>query len=96
MSDLLPLLDHAIAAAFAAGAEIGIAQSELYPHISINGMMAWEAEHFSDVFKSGAFGGTIGPSLRWNVLNYGRLLNNIRVQDARFQQLVAVATGPSL
>ncbi|MCA9207232.1 MAG: efflux transporter outer membrane subunit, partial [Planctomycetales bacterium] len=69
--------------------EIGIAQSELYPHISINGMMAWEAEHFSDVFKSSAFGGTIGPSLRWNVLNYGRLLNNIRVQDARFQQLVA-------
>ena len=73
----------------AQSAEIGIAQSELYPHISINGMMAWEAEHFSDVFKSGAFGGTIGPSLRWNVLNYGRLLNNIRVQDARFQQLVA-------
>ena len=73
----------------AQSAEIGIAQSELYPHISINGMMAWEAEHFSDVFKSSAFGGTIGPSLRWNVLNYGRLLNNIRVQDARFQQLVA-------
>ena len=51
--------------------------------------MGWEAAQFSDVFKSSAFGGTIGPSLRWNVLNYGRLLNNIRVQDARFQQLVA-------
>ena len=73
----------------AQSAEIGIAESELYPHISINGMMSWEAERFSDVFKSSAFGGTIGPSLRWNVLNYGRLLNNIRVQDARFQQLVA-------
>ena len=73
----------------AQNAEIGISQSELYPHISINGMMSWEAEHFSDVFKSSAFGGTIGPSLRWNVLNYGRLLNNIRVQDARFQQLIA-------
>lgn len=73
----------------AQSAEIGIATSELYPHISINGMMAWEAAQFSDIFKSSAFGGTIGPSLRWNVLNYGRLLNNIRVQDARFQQLVA-------
>lgn len=73
----------------AQSAEIGISQSELYPHISINGMMSWDAEHFSDVFKSSAFGGTIGPSLRWNVLNYGRLQNNIRVQDARFQQLVA-------
>jgi len=73
----------------AQSAEIGIAQSELYPHMSINGMMAWEAERFSDVFNGGAFGGTVGPSLRWNVLNYGRLLNNIRVQDARFQQLAA-------
>jgi NodT family efflux transporter outer membrane factor (OMF) lipoprotein len=73
----------------AQSAEIGIAQSELYPHISINGTMAWEAAQFSDLFKSSAFGGTIGPSLRWNVLNYGRLLNNIRIQDARFQQLVA-------
>ena len=73
----------------AQSAEIGIAESELYPHISINGTGAWEAGEFGDVFKSSAFGGTIGPSLRWNVLNYGRLLNNIRVQDARFQQLVA-------
>lgn len=73
----------------AQSAEIGIAQSELYPHISINGTMDWQAKDFSDVFKSAAFGGTIGPSLRWNVLNYGRLLNNIRVQDAQFQQLVA-------
>ncbi|HWL08476.1 MAG TPA: efflux transporter outer membrane subunit [Planctomicrobium sp.] len=69
--------------------EIGIAQAELYPHISINGMLSWEAGRFSDIFKGGAFGGSIGPSFRWNVLNYGRLLNNIRVQDARFQQLIA-------
>jgi NodT family efflux transporter outer membrane factor (OMF) lipoprotein len=73
----------------AQSAEIGIAQSELYPHISINGTMAWEAAQFRDVFRSSAFGGTIGSGFRWNVLNYGRLLNNIQVQDARFQQLVA-------
>jgi len=73
----------------AQSAEIGVATSELYPHISINGIMAWEAAQFKDIFKSSAFGGTIGPSLRWNVLNYGRLLNNIRAHDARFQQLVA-------
>jgi NodT family efflux transporter outer membrane factor (OMF) lipoprotein len=73
----------------AQSAEIGIATSDMYPHISINGTMDWQAAQFSDVFKSSAFGGTIGPSLRWNVLNYGRLLNNIRAQDARFQQLVA-------
>ena len=28
--------------------------------------------------------GAIGPGIRWNILNYGRLVNGIRVQDARF------------
>lgn len=73
----------------AQSAEIGVATAELYPHISINGTMDWQAAQFSDVFKGKAFGGTIGPTFRWNVLNYGRLLNNIRVQDARLQQVIA-------
>jgi outer membrane protein TolC len=73
----------------AQNAEIGIAQSDLYPHISIVGTGAWEAARVSDLFKGSAFGGAVGPGLRWNVLNYGRLLNNIRIQDARLQQLIA-------
>jgi len=31
--------------------------------------------------------GSVGPAFRWDILNYGRLVNNIRVQQARFQQL---------
>lgn len=73
----------------ARSAEIGVATSALYPHISILGSMGWEAGKFSDVFKSSAFGGTIGPSFRWDVLNYGRLLNNIRAENAAFQQAIA-------
>lgn len=73
----------------AQSAEIGVAQSEFYPHISINGTGLWEAEKLGDLFKGSAFGGTIGPAFRWNVLNYGRLLNNVRANDARFQQLIA-------
>jgi NodT family efflux transporter outer membrane factor (OMF) lipoprotein len=73
----------------AQSAEIGIAESELYPHISIAGTAGWEAGTFPDLFKSGALAGTIGPGFRWNVLNYGRLLNNIEAQNARFQQAVA-------
>ena len=37
------------------------------------------------MFSSKSFIGTIGPSVRWDILNYGRLLNGIRVQDALFQ-----------
>jgi outer membrane protein TolC len=29
-----------------------------------------------------------GPSFQWNILNYGRITNNVRVQDARLQELV--------
>ena len=29
-----------------------------------------------------------GPSFTWNIFNYGRIKNQVRVQDARFQQLV--------
>ncbi len=29
-----------------------------------------------------------GPFFTWNLLNYGRIRNNVRVQDARLQQLI--------
>src|SRR5438067_1274858 len=35
-------------------------------------------------------GGAVGPSFQWNILNYGRILNNVRLQDARLQELLTV------
>ncbi len=29
-----------------------------------------------------------GPGVQWNIFNYGRLTNNVRLQDARFQELL--------
>jgi len=70
----------------AQSARIGIATSELYPHLFIAGSIHFDAEDFSNLFDGGSLAGDAGPSFRWNILNYGRLVNNIRVQDARFQQ----------
>ena len=67
----------------------GIATANLYPRISLVGALGYEAQNFSDLFASKSFIGTIGPSVRWDVLNYGRLVNGIRVQDA-FLQTAAV------
>jgi NodT family efflux transporter outer membrane factor (OMF) lipoprotein len=75
--------------AAAQSAQIGVAESDFYPHIAITGTMGWSAQEFKDVFRSSAFNGTIGPSFQWNILNYGRVLNNVRLQDAKFQELVA-------
>jgi len=69
-------------------ARIGVAESELYPQIAIAGNIAFEAEDFSSLFDWRSIAGRVGPSFRWNVLNYGRIRNAIRVEDARFQQAV--------
>lgn len=68
-------------------ARIGIAEADLYPSLSINGTIGVSAQQFDDMFRAGSGYGTIGPQMNWNIFNYGRLLNNIRIQDARFQQL---------
>ena len=68
-------------------ARIGMARSDLYPHISINGTFGYAAANFGDLFDGNrsTFGG-IGPAFRWDILNYGRIVNNVRAQDAKFQQ----------
>ena len=71
----------------AQSARIGVATSDLYPHLSIVGSIGLQANEISDLYSSGSLRGSIGPSLRWDILNYGRLANNIGVQDARFQAL---------
>jgi hypothetical protein len=68
--------------------EIGIAVSDLYPHLSISGSIFVNSQSFDRLFTSGSMGGNIGPSFRWDILNYGRLRGNIRRQEARFYELL--------
>jgi NodT family efflux transporter outer membrane factor (OMF) lipoprotein len=74
--------------AAAQSAQIGVAEADFYPAISIVGNLGWSAEQFSQVFTPGSFNGTIGPGFNWKILNYGRILNNVRLQDAKFKELV--------
>ena len=71
--------------------QIGIALTDLYPRLSLLGSIGWSASDapggdLGKLFNTTAFGGSIGPTATWNVLNYGRIRNNVRVQDAAFQQ----------
>ncbi|HEY4310963.1 MAG TPA: efflux transporter outer membrane subunit [Pirellulales bacterium] len=68
---------------------IGIAESDFYPAISLNGTFSYSAEEFQNLFNARALYGAWGPTFQWNLLNYGRILNNVRAQDAVFQGLVA-------
>jgi len=71
----------------AQSAMIGVATSELYPHFALNGAIFFDAQNLGDLLSLDSIGATVGPSFRWNILHYGRLANNIRAQEARFQQL---------
>lgn len=69
--------------------QIGIATSDLYPAFTITGSLGWQNSQLDQLIAPGSFTGFVGPRFQWNLLNYGRLLNNIRLQDATFNQLVA-------
>jgi NodT family efflux transporter outer membrane factor (OMF) lipoprotein len=73
----------------AQGQRIGIAEADLYPAFAINGTLGWESENLKDLFNSKSLNSVIGPVFQWNILNYGRIRNNVRMQDARFRALVA-------
>ena len=80
-------------AALAQSAQIGVAESELYPAISISGAFGGSAStanghNLGQVFASKGMTYAVGPSFRWNILNYGQITNNVRLQDAKLQQLL--------
>lgn len=70
-------------------AKIGVAMSELFPQLYITGSFGYSAMNNTALFTSPAFNGTVGPGFSWNIFNYGRLLNNVKMQDASFQVNVA-------
>src|SRR5262249_53404066 len=74
----------------AQNAQIGVAEADWYPAFFLNGNIGFEAKDLSKLFASKSFTSQFGPSFQWNVLNYGHILNNVRLQDFRTQELVAV------
>jgi NodT family efflux transporter outer membrane factor (OMF) lipoprotein len=79
--------------AVAQSERIGIAQTDFYPRVALFGSIGKQVgdggnlqTSFSDFFDSGSWFYSFGPRLLWTVFNYGRIKNNVRVEDARFQQ----------
>lgn len=73
-------------------ARIGIAKAELYPSFSIAGTIGLRAATVggasNNLFSTDAITYSVGPRIVWPFFNYGRLKNSVRVEDARFQQLL--------
>jgi NodT family efflux transporter outer membrane factor (OMF) lipoprotein len=69
-------------------ARIGVAEAELYPSFSLAGTIGLQASSGGNAPQTLANSPfySLGPRLLWPLLNYGRLQNAVRVEDARFQQ----------
>ncbi|MFJ2483893.1 efflux transporter outer membrane subunit [Pseudomonas sp. NPDC087598] len=70
----------------AQSALVGVAETDLYPSLTLLGSIVWSTDSLGATPRSLDLIG--GPSLRWNIFDYGRIRNNVRVQDARLQQLI--------
>jgi outer membrane protein TolC len=84
--------------AYAQAARVGVATADLYPSIALSGTIGTQTSEsggvqsgnasLSNLFGAGSWFYSIGPRLLWPIFNYGRTRNNIRVEDARLQQLL--------
>ena len=72
----------------AQSAQIGVAVTELYPAFAIGGSIGTTAGNTGDLFDYSSNTWNLFGAFQWNILNYGRLQSNVRLQDARFQQLL--------
>ena len=72
----------------AQSALIGVSEAALYPSIALVGTVGISAT--SQDASATTLNWAAGPALAWNVFDYGRLKNQVLVQDARFQQLYEV------
>ena len=72
----------------AQSARIGLAEAELYPQFFLFGSVGLsQTVRSGDSFDAGdALTASIGPGLSWNVFQYGRIKNQVRIEDALFQQ----------
>jgi len=93
-ADLLrrrPDLRQAEYQAMAQNARVGVAAADLYPRLTLAGSIGAKAgfpdgTEAEDIFDASSITFNAGFGLVWPFLNYGRIRNNIRVQDAVLQQ----------
>ncbi len=70
----------------AQSAQIGIAEADFYPSVSLLGSIGYSGTSEDSTPDSGLF--TVGPGLTWNLFDHGKIASNVRLQDARLQQLI--------
>jgi NodT family efflux transporter outer membrane factor (OMF) lipoprotein len=88
-----PDIREAELAAMAQSAQVGIAEADLFPAFSLLGNFGTVASDVNghslgQVYQGKGITFFFGPTFTWNILNYGQITNQVRVQDAKLQELL--------
>lgn len=73
----------------AATARVGVAVADLFPRVTFNGSVGYEAHNLSGLGRSGSDTYSIIPSISWAAFNLGRVRAGIRAADARTEANLA-------
>ena len=76
-------------------ARIGVEVADLFPRMSLTGSFGLQTADVDQYAERDSLGWSFGPAVRWRVLDFGRILSSIAVQEEsqrqaliRYQQIV--------
>jgi outer membrane protein, multidrug efflux system len=70
-------------------ARIGIATADLFPRLTLLGSFGFDATHVADLFTGASRAYSVGPAIRWNIFDAGRIRGLIHAEEARTDQALA-------
>ena len=80
----------------AASALIGVAESDLYPRLTLLGDISLTAKSPSQLFQTDSLAFNVGPALTWNLLHFGRINSNIEVFESQYRQAMIAYQATAL
>ena len=66
-----------------ATAQVGVAEADLFPRLSLDGSFGVQSTSTGTLFSKDAVMWSVGPAVRWRLLDWGRVRSGIRAADAR-------------
>ena len=77
-----------------AAPRIGVAMGDWYPQFTLTGTVGVSATDISRLFTSNSLTYNYGPNVHWNIFQFGRIRNNVALQQALFEDSCTPISKP--